>query len=825
GSDVGNASYDLINNLVFNDVLPVTISINANKYSLPNHYGFLFTDSTNSNYEISYLNKEEKLHEITHFIINVNVDDATSTYGEVVSNIPYNSNAPLDVNINLVITHEITQSSKPGVYEYEVNYIDVEGYKINVTKGKYTVLKRKISVNVNAFESIYGSNEDTYKLDYAILDGSIYNNDVLFTLTSKANKKSIVGIYEIVISNKHDCYDIDVKNSNFNLHTITKRDLVITVNESNSIYGNQVNLSFITSEIFNNDELDIKFVTELDAKSKVGKYLLEISTNDNSNYSIEIKQAYHTITKREISLEILEQSSEYGDDIKEVEYNLNGVINNDSLEINLSHDAKSNSSVVNGKYLITHINNEYENYIVTSNTAYYTIVRRKISVEILPSSSKQGTEVGEALYSINKNIVENDSIPFLIVINANKDSEPGFYGFTCTDLNNPNYEIIFENEDALIHTVLSKDSITIIINDVSIVYGSKVTEPTYEVNGEEPKGLDIELKYDVTSKTNVGKYTISAVFNEIPGYIVNVIEATYTVSQRDVTINIKKETTVYGEKLENITYTIYSGFVVNNDKLINIITTANEKSFVGEYTYEITYYNTNYNITILNDVDNTLIVHEIVQMNIRIDIDDQSSDYKKELKPLKYSIINDGKFMFDDINDFIIKSDADKNKPGNYDIFIIFENENYNISYDKGVYTVLSATSEYVANIINDSYEFVNSQITYDFNDVMLLEIIQELVKDEALLSWKEDTFFYEKGTTENLGSIGGTLVIKLNETRSTSEVEVTYEAPMAEQVPSSGSSNSNTTLIVVIVIIIISLILVAATVVTVILVRRRNRF
>lgn len=81
------------------------------------------------------------------------------------------------------------------------------------------------------------------------------------------------------------------------------------------------------------------------------------------------------------------------------------------------------------------------------------------------------------------------------------------------------------------------------------------------------------------------------------------ISATYTLTvlAREVTIKVNDKSSVFGEPLENLDWTVYSGTIYGNDDLnINLICAVAEDSPIGSYTIYGTCNNSNYDVTFIN---------------------------------------------------------------------------------------------------------------------------------------------------------------------------------------------------------------------------------
>ncbi len=102
------------------------------------------------------------------------------------------------------------------------------------------------------------------------------------------------------------------------------------------------------------------------------------------------------------------------------------------------------------------------------------------------------------------------------------------------------------------------------------------------------------------------------------------ISATYTltVKKREISILIGDKSTVFGEPLENLEYSLYSGTIYDDDNLnIKLICTVADDSPIGSYTIYGTYNNENYDVTFINGT------YKITNKRIKYTLHSYGNDY------------------------------------------------------------------------------------------------------------------------------------------------------------------------------------------------------
>ena len=165
-----------------------------------------------------------------------------------------------------------------------------------------TIKKLDATITVSETTSIYGD-----EVELAYTTTILEQDQSKFTITlSGAEKGDSVGSYPITIA--YEAAEEVLANYNIskvedNKHIITKRDATITVSETTSIYGDEVELAYTTT-ILEQDQS--KFTITLSGAEKgdsVGSYSITIAYEDEekvlANYNItEVKDNKHIITQK-----------------------------------------------------------------------------------------------------------------------------------------------------------------------------------------------------------------------------------------------------------------------------------------------------------------------------------------------------------------------------------------------------------------------------------------------------------------------------------------------------------------------------------------------
>jgi len=199
------------------------------------------------------------------------------------------------------------------------------------------------------------------------------------------------------------------------------------------------------------------------------------------------------------------------------------------------------------------------------------------------------------------------------------------------------------------------------------------------------------------------------------------IESKYTIVKRKLVLDVNQSGR-YGESvaLDNGNYAIHSGSIAKGTDQLNLDfdTTATNKSNVGMYNISMSYNNANYDIS-LNNAAFTILPRI---MKIRIGnyqttygdlINIDQSNYTLQTG----SVVNNDKL---DLN--ILSRANNTSNVGVYEIYAIYDNDNYDITFIKGQHTILqrkvsiklldqSTTRGVTYSIDQDAYEVTDGSI------------------------------------------------------------------------------------------------------------------
>ncbi|MBQ9791475.1 MAG: hypothetical protein IJW28_02710, partial [Clostridia bacterium] len=222
---------------------------------------------------------------------------------------------------------------------------------------------------------------------------------------------------------------------------------------------------------------------------------------------------------------------------------------------------------------------------------------------------------------------------------------------------------------------------------------------TYSLNNVNFENTIYQYK-DYTNGAITIYYKITAEYhNDVTGTL------TVDIQKRNIIIKANDETSVYGDSIKAVSYTITSGSLVNNADLGTILAETDADAMTAqEYDIIIKYQaNSNYDVTTIQGV------YEVTKKDLVIKAKDVSVTYGDAIANYEYDIIG----LVTGDNESVLMGNiafttiyTTHSQVGQYDVTPYgYESDNYNIIYEKGVITVARA------DIMYDVTSFVG---TYD---------------------------------------------------------------------------------------------------------------
>lgn len=346
------------------------------------------------------------------YSVNVSVNDATYTglatftveklqlnLSASAQTLVYNGeiSAPQIIATNLVDGDVVTVVSKGTenrtVGSYTLTAQEIQGeakdnYKLpeNATVS-YEIVKRPITVVINAATSVYGDNlaNLTAELFENSTLGTGDNFNSLFALSVEAVN---AGSYDVKGETLNQNYDITFVGGE-KAYTITQRPITLGVNGVTQIYGDDEKAlsvsGIIDGSLVGNDGLDGMYELVRENGLNVGSYQIK-GVDKSDNYVITFTPATYTIEKRPITVLLEDVTQVYGD--SETAFNFTVTQGNlcyDDTAKDLLNVVREEGYTV-GSYALTATPKE-GNYAVTvaytqTNKSAYTILKRPATITV-----------------------------------------------------------------------------------------------------------------------------------------------------------------------------------------------------------------------------------------------------------------------------------------------------------------------------------------------------------------------------------------------------------------------------------------------------------
>ncbi|MCD8308775.1 MAG: hypothetical protein LUD19_02885 [Clostridia bacterium] len=257
---------------------------------------------------------------------------------------------------------------------------------------------------------------------------------------------------------------------------------------------------------------------------------------------------------------------------------------------------------------------------------------------------------------------------------------------------------------------INKATLTVTANDDTIAYGDAWTQAggsgytiTGFVGGDTVSVVSgtatLSTTYTVGSDAGQSYYiTVDISGLSAANYTFTNVSGTLTVTKRAITVTFSGTmTSVYGDAIATITDTVTVGSLYSNDMpytytvtFDNSTVTLEQGSDVGTYTIAgVNNNTTNYDITFIYSSGTA---YRITQRAITVTIDNQSTVYGVDIvDPLTASVTTGSIYNNETVYTLSTTATSSSNV-GTYDITGTCKNDNYDVTFVKGTYTITKAT-------------------------------------------------------------------------------------------------------------------------------------
>ena len=696
---------------------------NDSKYEIPDEYRY---SRLSSGQNIQYLlSTYENLDNIFDNISDREGFTLKLNYGST----SYNS---LKEAYSKKQTKVLTLTPKWELDTPEISSVKVNDKLVNLSKDleftygddvKLTpTLKEAVDGIVYEYKWTKSGSQVSTKLEYLESLRTVGDNQK-YVLTVKAYSNTVTSLTSS--ENFTFVFDVDKKELNF---TWDLKDNGESVNFRNLVYDGkdkEVSVSYegalasdvITYHLRNENSDTMTSYTYNDACSDT--LTIELTGKTAECYKLSSSTAStktFEVSKREITVAIDSATSVYGDEIKQISYELtNGsLVNNQSLEdvVSVSYPTDLTKASNAGSYdAETEVKDD--NYSVTFDNwrKNYTITARPITVTVADKTSVYGDVTSELTAAITAGELVNgdiDSEVYRLSSVVTNRTNVGSYTISGSRLNS-NYNIAFNNGT---YSITARP-ITVTIANKSGVYGNALEEFTATVSG---RGLVdaatsvYSLSSVVTSKSDVGSYTIKGT-NLNSNYDISFVDGNYTITERPITVSIEDKTSVYGDTLATLTAKVTGlGLVDDASSVYSLTTSASSKSDVDSYAITGTQLNSNYDITFSNGN------YTITARPITVEVEGKSSVYGDSIVNLTAKVT--GRGLVDDASKVYSLATTAKatSNVGSYEITGTQLDTNYTITFKNANYTItarpITVTIANKTSVYGNSTEALTANVT-----------------------------------------------------------------------------------------------------------------
>ena len=501
------------------------------------------------------------------------------------------------IRLPLEVTSTVTTSLQGSLKNIEFSDVNAKAYKPADVTFNLTLKTPEEPVTITADNKTMTYGDDvptlTYKSSGAKLNGTP-------KLSTTATKTSPVGTYPIKVE-KGTVTNEAVTYVDGTL-TISKAPLTIGVQNVTITEGDAIPAFTLTYSGFRNGDTESNAfstkptaTTKATASSKAGTYPITVNGGSATNYALTYTQGTLTIKEKAgepVTITANEITMVYGDDVPTLTYTSEGGALNGTPK--LSTTATKASPV--GTYPIKVERGTVTNGQVTFVDGTLIISKAPLTIGVKDETITEGDAIPTFTLTYNgwRN-GDTEATAFTrkptAKTTATSESKPGTYPITITVGTAKNYKITYQ-EGTLTIKEKPREPVTIIANEITMVYGDEVPTLTYSTEGGMLNGTP-KLSTTATKASPVGTYPIKVERGTVTNGQVTFVDGTLIVSKAPLTIGVKDETITEGDAIPTFTLT-YDGWR-NGDTEATAFTrkpkaktTATSESKAGTYPITIT---------------------------------------------------------------------------------------------------------------------------------------------------------------------------------------------------------------------------------------------
>ncbi len=666
----------------------------------------------------------------------------TNQYSIVSGNIVNND------YVTWTLSTAVKQYDPVGTYTYSIASCNNANYQLSTSMGTLKITSRPITINLANQVFLYNEDIVLDNEKYIIGIGTLMNDDQLgIVLSTTAQKGDDVGHYVISLANYTNTnYDIT---STPGILTITQSKVVIEASTQVFTYGENIVLDqtayTIVDGTFDETQVVFSLSTEATSTSSVGHYLITITSNSN-NFTIDYS-GYITIVPREITIQLSNQSSEFGKTVSldHTKYTITqgSIVNSDQLGVVLTTNAHQNSDV--GDYTISLLEYTNNNYSVTALDGKLTITQMAITITLDNQSGCYGDTIIINQYAFNVSDTSIILSPEQLVLSttATSASPIGEYPITAT-CSNTNFVATIVNA---VYTIYPRP-ITYFLQEQMVYYGEDVVldqNGYYLTAGSfvNDDSATFRIVTDAQKGDPVGYYPIYLEDWSNPNYTPIYTQSSLTIMEQVVQIRVHNKTSVYGEPftIDQTAYTINYGTILEEDlDDFSLYTTATSTSPVAsDYTIDMDCNNPNYLVVYTSGV------FSITKRSLTIALNTQSSQYGDSisLDNTQYTITQGSIVGEDQLGLTLTTNAVVGNVIGQYTLKMTsYSNENYTLTCTDGIFCIIPRQ---LTLTINDQ--------TFVYGEAIEINQYSYVVTSGSIYGSYDQFVLYQKEASTNAGT------------------------------------------------------------------------
>jgi M6 family metalloprotease-like protein/uncharacterized repeat protein (TIGR02543 family) len=497
---------------------------------------------TSTNYNISFANGTLN---ITQKSLLISADDKEKFYGSAdpVLTASYFGFIIGENAANLSGTLSINRlaGEDVGYYLITPSGLTSSNYAISFVDGILSINQKTLIITANDSQKVYGTSDPNYNVSYdGFIEGDDYS-DLIGSLTFTREEGEAVGQYAVTPAGLSAMnYAIDYEDGTL---TITPKELIITANSEQKVYGDLDPTFTVTYDGFIEGDGPADLIGALSfnrvAGENVGNYAVTPSGLTATNYAIDFEDGALTITPKTLHLTADDKEKVYGDLDPAFTASYAGFVYTDGVESlsgTLTFDRAAGEDV--GFYSITPSGLTSTNYSILYVDGTLAINPKGLIISTNDSQKVYGSPDPNFTVSYEGFVVGDDATGLggILAFDRVEGEDVGDYAVTPSGLTSLNYAIDFE--DGMLS--ITPKPLYITADDKDKIYGE--VDPLFTVaydgfiDGDGIQNLEGELFIERAEGEDVGIYAIMPSGLTSTNYGIEFMEGTLTIAVKNLTI-------------------------------------------------------------------------------------------------------------------------------------------------------------------------------------------------------------------------------------------------------------------------------------------------